>query len=292
MNNIINNQMINSNNGMAINQVVSRQMQEVQGAIFMAKQFPRNVQASVNAIKMACNNDRVAENAEYTFPRGGQNVTGASIRLAEVIAQSWGNIDYGIIELNNANGISEMMAYAWDLETNVRRSMIFSVKHERDTKQGKRKLTDNRDIYEMTANMGARRVRACILGVIPSYVIDEARDECKKYLENKAKNIDTATLKKEINITVNVFKQKMDIAVEHLEKYLSKKHDDWTMQDVMTIRSVYSSIKEGMAGKADFFPDLQPEKEPQSVEETQNAAEQLNEQLGLLGGQSDGTQQG
>lgn len=34
------NNMVNPSNGLAVNQVVSRQMQEVQGAIFMAKQFP------------------------------------------------------------------------------------------------------------------------------------------------------------------------------------------------------------------------------------------------------------
>ncbi len=108
-------ELINQANGMAINTVVSRQTQEVQGAIFMAKQFPRDPIAAETRIIEACRNRRVADSAAYSFPRSGQTVTGPSIRLAEVVSQAWGNIDYGIIELSNENGLSEMMAYAFRL---------------------------------------------------------------------------------------------------------------------------------------------------------------------------------
>lgn len=47
-----------------------------------------------------CERKLVAENAVYQYPKGGQKVQGPSIRLAEVIARNWGNIDYGIIELD------------------------------------------------------------------------------------------------------------------------------------------------------------------------------------------------
>ena len=59
-----------------------------------------------------------------------------------------GNIDYGIIELEQKDGKSEMMAYAWDLETNTRVTKIFGVEHKRDTRNGSYALTDSRDIYE------------------------------------------------------------------------------------------------------------------------------------------------
>ena len=277
------NSMINANNGLAINQVVSRQMQEVQGAIIMAKQFPRDVNASLDAIMAACRNRRVAESAEYVFPRDGQDISGASIRLAEVVAQAWGNIDYGIIELSSSNGVSEMMAYAWDIQANVRRQMIFSVRHERTSKKrGTYKLTDSRDVYEVVANMGSRRVRACILAVIPAYVVDEAREECKKYLESELGKDGRNGFEKEIKITISTFERKMGIPAESLEKYLGKSRNQWDLQDMISIRSVYSSIKEGMAGKADFFPELAEPEKPETVEETERAAEQLNEQLGLV----------
>lgn len=279
------NNMVNPSNGLAVNQVVSRQMQEVQGAIFMAKQFPRDIDFALQNIKTACKNKRVAEAAEYIFPRAGQEIVGPSIRLAEVVAQAWGNIDYGIIELTNENGLSEMMAYAWDLQTNVRRQMIFTVKHERDTRKGKQKLTDNRDIYELTANMGSRRVRACILGVIPSFVVDEALETCKKTREDNIKK--KTSIADEIAKTVKAFETKMQVPVTTLEKYIDKPTTEWSAEDVEKLRSVWRSIQEGAAGKFDFFPDLQITPEPAKVQEAENAAAQLNGQLGLEGEQND-----
>ena len=151
--------------------MVNRQTQEVQGAIFMAKKFPRDEYEAIDKIRRSCQRATLAEQAIYSYPRGGQNVSGPSVRLAESLAQNWGNIDYGSIELEQKDGKSEMMAYAWDLETNTRVTKIFGVEHKRDTRNGSYALTDSRDIYEATANFGARRMRACILGVIPASVL-------------------------------------------------------------------------------------------------------------------------
>lgn len=168
--------------------MVNRQTQEVQGAIFMAKKFPRDEYEAIEKIRRSCQRATLAEQAIYSYPRGGQNVSGPSVRLAEALAQNWGNIDYGIIELEQKDGKSEMMAYAWDLETNTRVTKIFGVEHKRDTRNGSYALTDSRDIYEATANFGARRMRACILGVIPGDVVDMAVNECKETQKKAMEN--------------------------------------------------------------------------------------------------------
>ena len=158
----------------------TRAAQEVQAAMIIAKKFPRDVFAAEKRILDACKRPVLADQAIYAYPRGGTTVEGPSIRLAEVLAQNWGNIDTGIIELEQGNGESTMMAYCWDLETNTRQTKIFAVPHERHTKQGVTKLKDPRDIYELTANQGARRQRACILGVIPGDIVDAAVEACNK----------------------------------------------------------------------------------------------------------------
>ena len=38
-------------------------------------------------------------------------------RLAEEAARCWGNVDFGIKELSQKDGESEMLAYCWDMET-------------------------------------------------------------------------------------------------------------------------------------------------------------------------------
>ena len=94
--------------------MISRQAQEVQAAMVIAKKFPRDEYESTEKIRRTCQRSTLAEQAIYSYPRGGQNVAGPSVRLAEALAQCWGNIDYGIIELEQKVGVSEMMAYAWE----------------------------------------------------------------------------------------------------------------------------------------------------------------------------------
>ena len=169
----------------------------------MAKKFPRDEYDAMERIKRTCQRATLAEQAIYSYPRGGQTVMGPSIRLAEALAQNWGNIDYGVIELEQKNGASEMMAYAWDLESNTRVTKIFTVEHKRDTKKGTYQLTDSRDIYEATANFGARRMRACILGVIPGDVVDMAVGECK---ETVRKGIGKEPINERVTKLINAFK--------------------------------------------------------------------------------------
>ncbi len=88
-----------------------------------------------------------------------------------------------ITELEQKEDSSTVEAYAWDLETNTKRSMIFEVKHERKAKGKINKFDDPRDIYQLVANQGSRRVRACILAVIPGDVVESAVEECKKFLK-------------------------------------------------------------------------------------------------------------
>ena len=73
--------------------MVTRQAQEVQVAMLAAKKFPRDQVVAYNNIMRACQRRKLAESSMYEFPRGNEKITGPSIRLAEAIAQNWGNID-------------------------------------------------------------------------------------------------------------------------------------------------------------------------------------------------------
>ena len=144
----------------------SRAMVEAQGKLLLAKQFPRNYTQSYTKAIEACQRKGFAESAFYSYPRGKETVTGVTIRFAEELARCYGNMDYGIKELSHEDGRSEMQAYAWDLETNTISSQNFTVEHIRETRYGNNKLTSQRDIYEKTANDGARRLRSRILAPI------------------------------------------------------------------------------------------------------------------------------
>lgn len=229
--------------------VTSRQTQEVQGQIIMAKKFPRDYVVSCNRIMQACQRKGLAEKAMYEYPRGGQKVIGPSIRLAEALAQSWGNMSFGVVELEQKAGESQVMAYAWDLETNTRQEKIFSVPHILSTKKGPKTLTDPRDIYEMVANQGARRLRSCILGIIPGDVVEDAMEQCNKTLIGKADEpiIDL------VKDMAAIFKKEFSVPLEAIEKYIGCKSTAFSMNDLVRLKRVYTSLKDGMAKREEIF---------------------------------------
>lgn len=225
----------------------SRAVAEVQASYVIAKKFPRNQHEAFMKIIDACKRPFLAEQAMYAYPRGGTLVNGPSIRLAEAMAQCWGNIEFGIKELSQSNGVSMVEAYAIDLETNARKPVIFHVKHERHTKTGVKRLTDPRDIYELVANQGARRLRNCILAVLPGDVIEAAVEQCKKTLQSN-----DMPIAEQIRKVVIAFDE-IGIKVEHLEKRLSHKLDATIPAEIISLRAIYKSIKDGMAHREDFF---------------------------------------
>jgi len=229
--------------------MVSRQAQEVQAAMIVAKRFPRDEYDAYNRIMKACERPLLAESSMYEYPRGGQKVTGPSIRLAEAIAQAWGNIDFGIMELEQLNGESHVMAYAWDLETNTRQTKLFTVKHERKAKGKLNKLDDPRDVYEMVANQGARRVRACILGVIPGDVVEAAVEKCKDTLKKGSKE----PLEDRVKKMIAAYDKEFQVKIESLEKYIGCSVTAFSENDLIRLRNVYKSLRDGMAKREDYF---------------------------------------
>ncbi len=224
-----------------------RAIAEVQAAMVIARMNPRDQRASMDRILNACTRPSLAEVAVYTYARGGSNISGPSIRLAEAMAQSWGNMQFGIRELSNANSESVVQAYAWDIETNTRREVTFQVPHIRHTKNGAKKLEDPRDIYELVANQGARRMRACILAVIPGDVTEAAVIQCETTMNAKADTSAEAVAK-----LVAAFAQ-YGVTKEQIEKRIQRRMDAIQPAQIVALRKVYASLKDGMSTAAEWF---------------------------------------
>jgi len=220
---------------------------EVHGAIMMAKKYPRDQFTAFNNIMKACERKSLAESAVYAYPRGGQTVSGASIRLAEAIAQVWGNISYGIRELSRDEHKSSCCSYAWDLETNTRAERFFEVEHKRVTKERSYKLTDPRDIYENMANYGARRLRACILEIIPADITESAVNACKKTLTSGKEPIIDRLRKMIVEF------DKLGVKQTHIEKRLGHGIDATTADEIFDLLTVFNSLKDGHGKRSDYF---------------------------------------
>jgi hypothetical protein len=224
-----------------------RAIAETQGAMIIAKRFPRNQIEAMDRIEQACSRPGLAETALYSYARGGTEITGPSIRLAETLAQNYGNLQFGIRELEQRNGESTIETFAWDIETNVRQVKVFQVAHKRHTKKGSYDLSDPRDIYELTANQGARRLRACILGIIPGDIIEMAVKQCEQTLKAKADTSPEAL--KKLCEAFAVF----GVTKDQIEKRIQRRIDTITPAQIVSLRKVYNSMKDGMSTAGDWF---------------------------------------
>lgn len=230
----------------------AREVQEVQAMMTIAKRFPRDEKEAMGKIIKACTRQGLAESALYVYAKGGTEVSGPSIRLAEAIAQSWGNIQFGIRELEQRNGESTVEAMAWDMETNTRQCKVFQVKHERYTRAGNKKLSDPRDIYEMVANQGARRLRACILGIIPGDVVDAAVKQCDITL---AQGKGECTPEK-IESMLAAFSA-YGVKKEQIEKKIQRNVESMSKTQMVQLGKIYNSIKDGMGKPSDYFDEVE-----------------------------------
>ncbi len=180
----------------------------------------------MDRILNACTRPTLADAAVYQYAKGGSNVSGPSIRLAEAMAQQWGNIKTSVRELDQSNGVSTVQTIAWDLETGYQCDKVFQVPHLRYTRNGSKKLEDPRDIYELVANQGSRRLRACILAVIPGDVTEAAVTQCEVTMKARADTSPEAMAK-----MVDVF-GKFGITRDQLEKRIQARSGGGVKEDL------------------------------------------------------------
>jgi hypothetical protein len=235
--------------GTAIEQ--SRAIEEVRAAMVVAQQCPRNEDAALAGMRRSCGRMELASRAFFAFPRGGETVSGETIHLARELARNWGNISHGVTELrrDDPGGTSEMQAFAWDLQTNVRSAHVFIVPHRRDTKKGVRTLTDLRDIYENNANNGARRLREAIFSVMPIWYTAEAVELCRATLSG----ISGAELETRIERAVRAY-DRLGVTIDQLEAKVGRRRPQWTGQEFATLDVLFSSLRRNELTVEEAFP--------------------------------------
>lgn len=256
---------------------ISRAIREVEAALTVAKARPRDEVEAYKNVMLACKRLSFAERAIYSYKRGKELVEGSSIKLAETIARCYGNLDYGWREVDRTVNKSILEAYCWDLETNTKKKMLFEVSHYRDTRDGRKLLESERDIYEHLANMASRRVRTCILSLIPPDLESDAKAACKAAMvagmagQNK---IDYARK------MVTAFEE-LGVSHDQLKKYLGvEKVVGAHENQLVELRKIYAAIKDGVSSVKEFFgKDVVVEKHSVNPEPSESASDDLLKRL-------------
>lgn len=237
--------------GTAVEQ--SRAVAEVQAAVIVARQFPRNEALAIQKMTTAFSQQNLAARSFFRFSRGTSTVNGETIQFAKELARCWGNIHHGVHELrrDDVAGESEMQAWAWDLETNERASTTFIVPHTRWTKtNGSTRLEDPRDVYESNSNNGARRLREMIFTVLPSWYREQAKDIATNTLNNGAGDKPRS---QRIADAIAAF-EGIGVTVDQIEEKLGRGSDKWTNIDLGQLQIIYQSIDRGEVTRDEEFP--------------------------------------
>lgn len=240
----------------------ARATADVLAAMEAAKRWPRDEDECAERMEKACRRQLVADKAFWSYKRSGSLLTGSTIHLARTVGAIWRNFQWGIAELSrdDHDGVSQMIAWAWDLETNTRNSTAFVVLHARDTTSGRKKLTELRDVYENNANNGARRVRQMITDLLPDWYVETAEDTCRGVIEGADKPI--AAIRKEVGAALKPLGIEMPRVLARVGRA------DWnetTRGDLATLRIIAKSIVRGEATAREQFPE--PAVPPVTVQE-------------------------
>jgi len=230
----------------------ARAVAEVQAAVTVAQAIPRDVQRAVAEMRDTCGRMAMAQRAFYSVPNRGN---GPTVHLARELARIWGNLDYSVRELRRDDeaGESEVLAVAWDQQTNVRSSRSFIAPHQKMVGKGRDKkrerILDLEDVYRNNQSVGAKAVRECIMSVMPRWFVEEAQDICRRTLDHgEGKPLD-----QRISDAVRAFGEK-GIAVARLEAKMGKRRGQWDAGDVAQLVIDYTSITRDGVDADDMFP--------------------------------------
>lgn len=230
----------------------SRVVAEALAALKVAKAFPRDENSAFNRIMTSCKRLSLANQAIYNLPISGKNQSGPSIRLAEVLAQAWGNLKFGVNEVSRMDGKSSCVAYCHDLETNTNSEIAFEVDHfiEVGTRGNKQQkwITDPAELDRLIANRGSKKLRQCILKVIPPDIVEEAMNQCKTTISKG----DGSPLSDRVRKLV-VWFGGFQVTQEMIEERLGHGIETVDSEEYLDLTAIATAMKDGQGKRATYF---------------------------------------
>ena len=241
---------------------------EIDTQVATAKQYPRNLARVLGNIEtLATMDEETAASCFYILRRQGKVIEGPSVRMAEIIASSWGNLRVQARIIGNDGKFITAQGVCHDLESNYATSV--DVKRRITDKLGK---TFSDDMQVVTGNAACSiAMRNAVMKVVPSALI-------KKVLA-KAKSVSlgqSMTLESSRQNMMQYF-AKIGVDEQHIFDYLSvSKVDEIDIDMVVELRGLANAIKEGTTTVQEtFFP-----KQSTPVEAT---TEEVDPSKGLFG---------
>lgn len=244
-----------------------REAETVRVLMLSARKWPRAEETCRKKALAAFTRPRVAVDAEFRFPRGGQPVEGPTVYLAREIARHWGNIQYGAEIVSQDAREVHVRAYAWDMETNQRvtgddRFNKLQQRKNKRTGETRWEIPDERDLRELVNKRGAILIRNCLLQILPSDLVDEC-------IENARRTIRGEAGEEKARAKLLAAFESLQVTQDMLEQRLGHPFADLTKEEYVELVGLGKAIKDGQAKVEDFFggaPAEVVEEKPEGAE--------------------------
>lgn len=213
--------------------------------IATARSFPRSVSTfKRTATELLQQDVETARSAEYAKPVGGGKVTGPSVRLAELAAMCWTNLEVEIMEPIVGEKSVTVQAFAWDLEKNYRAPGIATTSIlNRDGVRYAQHM-----IETTCAATASKARRNAILAVIPRAYVTDLLEAAKKVASQNM-----PPLEKVRADWLEWFARNHRITNAQVFAYLEVEGaDDITAEQCNELAAVVTAIKEGEPVEAFF----------------------------------------
>lgn len=236
---------------------IAREVATVRTRFEVAIKFPRKIGTVHDEIMESCKIKSLAQVAEYCLPISGRSITGPSVRIAEVILQSYGNAEMATVLVHSEKEFGVYESYFIDFQKNIKKTVRYKIEYTRYSKAGgHKKLEDHSDIKRAVNRISALHERDCLFKCVPRYIVDDALEQCRKTLSENG-----GTLAERIKKMVTAFSslQAGKVTREDLEERLGGLVEEMSLENVLEYGRIFNSLSEGASKKADWFKSAQRE---------------------------------
>ena len=227
---------------------------EVDIQISTAKQYPRSItKAREHVLELATVDKETAESCFYSVPREGKSISGPSVRLAEIVAASYGNLRSGSRVVSIDADWVTAQGVCHDLESNI--AVTVEVKRRLKGSTGRRYSIDM--VGTTAAAAQSLALRNAVFRCVPQSIFASVFTKIKD-----AAMGDERTLTDRLKALVAWF-GKMNVTPAQICALVGKPGiDDIGLQDLATLHEVANAIKEGSTSAEDVFGGLGVETPP------------------------------
>ena len=210
-----------------------------------AHQFPRDIQRfKQNAMSMATADVQSASDMFYALPRGGKSIEGPSVRLAEVVASTYGNLRVQSMITAMDDKFVTARGMCHDLENNL--AVMVDVRRRITDRNGRRY---NDDMIVTTSNAAcAVAFREAVFKVVPRHFVNSFYEEARHVAIG-----DVRSLANKRAAMIQYF-QKMGVSAEQLCAVVSvADEDEIGLTELATLKGIATALKDGEASVDDMF---------------------------------------